>query len=246
MIEENGTAFWERPEMVARMAERPADRRLVQLFAGEGVFGDAHSAWRPGPVPRLLDVGCAGGRNTVWAAQHGADVHALDASVAMVRETRKRLAAVSGTDAARARVRQGRMRDLGRWPDGCFDLVVALGVLQDAAGYGEWTETLAAMSRVLRPGGLCLVANFGPDSEPQGRPLETVPGERYGRLGFGPADRHMTLPDKNELDAEFLAHGLVPALPTEEARTETGNGFRTTLNALYRRQPGRASAADAL
>ncbi|HLR46677.1 MAG TPA: methyltransferase domain-containing protein [Deinococcales bacterium] len=242
MTEENGTAFWERPEMVARMAERPADRRLVQLFAGDGVFGDVHSAWQPGPAPRLLDVGCAGGRNTVWAAQQGADVHALDASAAMVRETRKRLAAVSGTDAARTRVRQGRMRDLGRWPDGFFELVIALGVLQDAAGYGEWTETLAEMSRVLRPGGLCLVANFGPDSEPQGRPLEAVPGERFSFAGFGPGNRRLVLPDVQDLDAEFGRHGFTPALPTEKVRTDTEHGFRTTLNALYRKGPAPGAA----
>src|SRR5690625_2544437 len=238
--------FWEQPEMVARMADRPPDRRLVQLFERTGVFAAVHREWEPPAAPRVLDVGCAGGRNTVYAAGRGAGIWAIDASRAMVRETRRRLAELTGTETARERVRHGRMRDLGAWPDGHFDLVIALGVLQDADGYAAWTAALAEISRVLRPGGLCLVANFGPDSEPQGRPLETVPGERYGRLGFGPADRHMTLPDKEELDAEFLAHGLVPALPTEEARTETGNGFRTTLNALYRRQPGRASAADAL
>lgn len=232
--------------MVARMADRPPDRRLVQLFERTGVFAAVHRGWEPPAAPRVLDVGCAGGRNTVYAARLGAETWAVDASRAMVRETRRRLAELTGTETARERVRHGRMRDLGTWPDGHFDLVIALGVLQDADGYADWTAALAEISRVLRPGGLCLVANFGPDSEPQGRPLERVEGERYGHVGFGPADRHMTLPGAEELDGEFRRHGLTTALPTDTVRTETEHGFRTTLNALYRRQPGRIPAAAAL
>ncbi len=227
--------MWERPDVVARFAARPPDRRLLALFAGEGPYAAVHTAWAPGPAPRVLDIGCAGGRNSAWLAQQGADVWALDASAAMVAKTRERLAAHLGPQEAARRVSIGEMRDLRAHPTDSVDLVVALGVYQDAADDEEWCATLAETARVLRPGGLCLVANFGPDSRPNGVPLTPVPGEPKVRLGFGGEGRRMTLPGPGELDADFARYGMAPALPTRPVRTETPRGHRVTLNALYRR-----------
>jgi 2-polyprenyl-3-methyl-5-hydroxy-6-metoxy-1,4-benzoquinol methylase len=70
--------FWERPETVDRFASRDPDHRLQRLI---GEYG------RPAAI-RALDLGCAGGRNTVLLAQRGFDVRALDASSAMVERTR--------------------------------------------------------------------------------------------------------------------------------------------------------------
>ncbi|MDR7392424.1 MAG: class I SAM-dependent methyltransferase, partial [Armatimonadota bacterium] len=72
--------FWERPEVVERFASRPPDDRMVALLS------DAPRA------TRVLDLGCAAGRNTEWLAREGFDVYACDASQAMVAYTRKRLA----------------------------------------------------------------------------------------------------------------------------------------------------------
>lgn len=191
-----------------------------------------HEGWAPPPTPRVLDVGCAGGRNTVWLAQQGADVWALDGSTAMVAETRRRLADELGGSEAQERVRLGEMRDLSAHADDTFDLVLALGVLQDARTYAEWEDALSEISRVLRPGGLCLVANFAPGSQPEGAPLTPVPGERNVWLGFGPAGRRMSLPDVADLDAGFARRGMLPALATAEVRVTMPRGYRITLNAL--------------
>jgi len=225
--------MWERPEVAARFAQRPPDHRLVKLLDGEGAYARIREAWGASEAPKVLDLGCAGGRNTVWLAQNGADVHALDASRTMVAEARRRLAAVLGADEAERRVRRGFMHDLSAFASGAFDLVVALGVLQDAQDDAEWHQALAELARVLRRGGLALVANFAPDSVPDGAPLTRVAGTQDGWLGFGSPDRRMTLPDLEGLDAHFLQHGLVPALPTERVKVETAGGHRVTLNALY-------------
>ena len=94
--------YWEDPAQVARFAEREADRRLAALLPS---FPDPART-------RVLDLGCAGGRNAALLALKGFDVHALDASAAMVAHTRERLAAVLGVAEAERRVRQGRMDDL--------------------------------------------------------------------------------------------------------------------------------------
>lgn len=236
-----GNTMWEDPNVVAAFAARPPDHRLQHLLAGEEEYGAVRAAWseagwRAGGVePRVLDIGCAGGRNTVWLAQQGCDVWALDASFAMVEETRRRLAELLGREEATRRVRVGAMRSLAAHADGSFDLVVALGVLQDARSSEEWHAALAEVARVLRPGGLCLVANFGPDSRPSGEPLSPVPGETDVWVGFGPGERRMTLPSRGGLDADFARHGLHPALPTAAVTVPTAAGHRVTLNALYRR-----------
>lgn len=230
---------WERPEVVARFAERLPDHRLQALMAGSGAYAEVRRAWAARQAPRLLDLGCGGGRNTVWLAKQGADVWALDASRAMVDETRRRLTRVLGVEEATLRVRHGGMRDLRAYEDAAFDLVVALGVMQDATDEEEWVATLAGTARVLATGGLCLVANFDPSSRPAGVPLTRVEGEPHGWRGFAPDGRRMTLLSPGELDAAFARHGLSPALPTEAVRVETERGFRVTVNALYRRDgPG--------
>lgn len=228
-------SFWEDPKVVARFANRPPDHRLVALVNREGEYGAVHDVWAPPSPIKALDIGTGGGRNAVWLARQGAMVWGLDASTAMVNETRRRLQEVTGGPDADERVRVGEMRDLSAHDDGVFDLVVALGVLQDARSRPEWESALSEVARVLRPGGLTLVANFGPDSQPAGVPLTPVNGERDVWLGFGPASRRMVLPDLAGLDADFAHVGLEPALPTQRVRVATERGHRFTLNALYKK-----------
>lgn len=222
-------AFWDTPEMAARMGDRPPDRRLVALL-------DEDPAIR-----RVLDAGCAGGRNAALLARRGLDVHAFDAAPTMVEATRDRVAAVLGEAEARRLVRLGRLEDPTSWrPDGGapFDLVVALGVLQDLPDEAATRRAIRLAAGALRPGGRVLVANFGPDSRPAGAPLEPVPGHGHVYLGFAKGERRMTLPDAATLDAWFAAEGLEPEVPTETVRTATERGERVTLNGRYRAAGG--------
>lgn len=214
--------FWERPEIVERFAAREPDRRLMEL-APEGA----------GTGLRSLDVGCAAGRNSRYLAELGADVWALDASHAMVAATRAQLAEVLGPEEAARRVLEGEMQDLGRFQDASFELVVLLGVLQNAGTDAELHRALDEVRRVVAPGGRCLVANFAPGSEPSGTPLQRLQGETHVFTGFGGPHRRITLLAPDDLDAVFHHRGLRPARPTTAVRVSTGRGFRITVNALY-------------
>lgn len=217
-------AFWEDPDVVRRFAERDPDRRLADLVERAGEAGG-----------RALDLGCAGGRNTVFLARRGWDVRAIDASRAMVEETRRRLAEVLGPDEARARVRVGRMDDLDAYGEGAFDLVVALGIYQGAQDMEEWHRAVAGTARVLRPGGRCLVAHFTPEVDLTGEGVRPVPGERHVFTGLPGGGRSVLL-GAEDLDAGFAGHGLVPEAPTEVVAVERDQGRRVTANALYRRE----------
>jgi len=215
--------FWERPEVVAQFAARDADRRLIPLLDD---YPD------PGAT-RVLDLGCAGGRNTVPLAARGFDVHALDASAAMVEETRRRLAPIVGAAGARERAQVGRMDDLSRFDSGSIDLVVALGILHQAASWPEWLRAMGEVVRVLRPGGRLLIAHFSPDTDPTGAGVTPVAGAPhvYDGLHGGRA----TLLTVAELDAEAARLGLRPETPTSTGETRTDGGRRVSVNGLYRK-----------
>lgn len=235
---------WDDPDTVAFFRDRAPDHRLVALVEDGSL--------RTGS--RVLDLGCAGGRNAGYLTELGFDVLAVDASAAMVATTRSRLAATLGATEAARRVRLGRVEALDGLPDAGFDLVLALGVLQHAGGEAAFDAAVATVARVLRPGGAALVAHFAPSSRPGGRRLTRVAAMSHAFVGWGgPEDTaRMVLHEPDALDAAFAAHGLTPAEPTQRVERRTGPedrgtgsdphpawGVRVTVNARYRRAEGR-------
>lgn len=222
MSEAEPSSFWETREAVERFAARDPDVRLFGFLEGHA---------DPSSV-RILDLGCAAGRNTVPLAEAGFDVHAVDGSAAMVARTRDRLAGIVGRGEAERRVRTGRMDDLAEFPGGWFDLVAALGVLHQAGSGDEWRRAIGEVCRVLKNGGRFLYAGWSPASRPEGVPLQAVAGEPDVFLGFH-TGRHYLL-DAASLDAALASFGLTPEEPTAEVRVETERGERVTVNGLYR------------
>lgn len=220
--------FWERPDVVEMFAGREPDLRMTALLA------DA-----PRTV-QVLDLGCAGGRNSLWLAQQGFDLYAVDTSQAMLAHTRSRIAEVLGRAEAERRIIESPMDDLGSFADESFGVVVALGIYQGAGSEGEWHRAVAETARVLEPGGHLLVAHFGPDSDPSGEGIRLVAGERHVYTGFF-GERTILLLNAGELDAWMERHDLEPATDTEVVRVSTDAGYRTTINGHYRK--GGASMA---
>lgn len=218
--------LWDDPETVERFATREPDHRLLGLIPRFD---------HPGTT-RVLDLGCAGGRNTELLAHEGFDVWALDASEPMVRRTRARVAAALGRESAEDRVRVGRMDELTVFADGSFDLVVALGVYHNARTRAEWLAALAETARVTAPGGLVLVNQFTPEVDLTGEGTRPVPDEpdAYEGLPGGNA----VLVTAPTLDAAFGSLGLDPAVPSTTVRVEGGRGRRVSVNALYRKPGG--------
>lgn len=231
---------WDDPDTVAFFRDRPPDHRLVALVEAGALPC----------VARVLDLGCAGGRNADYLTALEVDVLAVDASAAMIAATRARLARKLGDAEAARRVRQERVDALGDLPDASFDLALALGVLQHAGSEAAFEASVATIARVLRPGGAVLVAHFAPSSRPGGRALRRVAGTDHTYVGWGGRDdaAPMVLHEPDALDAAFLGHGLVPAEPTVRVERHSGPddrgaasaphpawGMRVTVNARYRR-----------
>jgi SAM-dependent methyltransferase len=217
------SSFWDSPENVGRFAARAPDVRLAELLREYA---------EPAAV-RVLDLGCAGGRNAVLLAEKGFDVEALDASLPMIAKTRERVATILGPAEAARRVRVGRMDELSFAPDARYDLVVALGLYHCAQSRAEWDQTLSETTRVLKPDGNLLVSVFTPETDLTGRGTHPVQGEPDLYEGFD-SGRHF-LVDAARLDAELARFGLRPLEPTRTARPKTEVGRRVSANGLYRK-----------
>ncbi len=218
------SSFWDSAENVERFAAREPDVRLAQLV---GEYPDPSGT-------RVLDLGCAGGRNAVLLAAKGFDVEALDASPAMVAKTRERLAAILGAAEAERRVRVGRMDDLSAAADATYDLVVALGLYHCAESRAEWERALAESARVLKPSARLLVSVFTPETDLTGHGTRAIAGEPDVYEGFDSGGRHV-LVDAMKLDRDLARFGLLPVEPTRTARPRVETGRRVSANGLYRK-----------
>jgi cyclopropane fatty-acyl-phospholipid synthase-like methyltransferase len=217
--------FWEHPEQVKRFSQRPPDHRLAELV---NKF--------PSPrQTRVLDLGCAGGRNIVFLLEHSFDVWAIDNSKAMVRETRRR-AKPYLADKTTERIRVGRMQDLSVFKNGFFDLIVALGILHLAKNENEFVTVLAELGRILKEQGLLLVSNFSRGHAPQGVTPVKVRDSKYVYSGFDGGN--LCLPTEKQLDKEFCKKGFEPVEKTYTIRKESEEGKRVTVNALYKKVKG--------
>jgi len=217
---------WNHPDTVAFFRGREPDVRLSELVA-EGLI----------PLgANVLDLGCAAGRNAVLLAAHGFSGVAIDGSEAMVTATRERLAPFR--DSAPWRVLQRQLHDLADLPDASFGLVLALGILQNASSDAMFMTAVDHLTRVCAPQGRLLVQNFGPDSQPHGRPLERVSGSEHVWRGFSSeqSDLAYTLPDAAALDAMFSVRGFAPGRPTRVVWKALPNGRRNTIVAEYLRR----------
>ena len=215
--------FWEQPEIVGRFAARDPDHRLLGLVSRMAT---------PARV-RILDLGCAGGRNTEFLVRRGVSVRAADASAGMVRATRNRMTPWWSETVAADRVRQCAMTAIDEQGWRPFDAVLALGVLHCAASREEWDAALDALRRMIVPSGWVLVANHTPAFDPEGTGLTPVSGQPH--LFDGSASGRSFLVSGPVLDREFARHGFRPLAPTETIRVATESGRRETVNALYRR-----------
>ena len=215
------SSFWESPENVERFAAREPDVRLAELIR----------EYRDPSATKVLDLGCAAGRNAVLLAQNGFDVEALDSSAAMVAKTQERLAPILGPGEAQRRVRVGRMDDLSWAGDASFELVVALGLYHCAQSRAEWDRALTESARVLAPGGRLLVSVFTPETDLTGRGIRPVEGEPHLYEGF--ESGRAFLVDAEALDSEMARHELLPLKPTYTARPKVETGRRASANGLY-------------
>jgi SAM-dependent methyltransferase len=137
---------WGLPDFLATGV--PEVERLLEI---------AERLGRPVGRTSALDVGCGVGRLTLPLGERFESVTGVDISQAMVERAR---------EVARGRANV-RFEVLGRdgsapFPDGAFDLVLSMFVLQHLPSAALVARSLVELARLVRPDGLLVIQMAGP------------------------------------------------------------------------------------
>lgn len=117
---------------------------------------------------RVLDIGCGTGALAVRAARRGARVKAIDPSAAMLEVAAQR-AREAGVEEGLELVEMG-VAELDREGAGDYDAVTS-GLCFSELSHDELSFALAQAMRILKPGGLLLVAD---EVTPRSRTLRAL------------------------------------------------------------------------
>ena len=108
------------------------------------------------PGLKALSVSDGEGRNGVWLAEQGLDVHTFDFSPNAIAKARA-LAAERGVT---LRIDQGDIHNWN-WPDAAYDVVVAIFI--QFSPVPERDKVFAGLNKALKPGGLLLMEGYRPE-----------------------------------------------------------------------------------
>jgi SAM-dependent methyltransferase len=140
------------PEVKQHWEERYAERD--RIWSGRVNRWLAEVA-EPLPPGRALDLGCGEGGDTMWLAEHGWRVVAVDISETALARAAEEVAARGLSD--RVELRQMNLSEA--LPEGAFDLISAQ-FLQSFV-HLDRERIFAAAARAVAPGGLLIVVDHG-------------------------------------------------------------------------------------
>ncbi|MBL8381178.1 MAG: class I SAM-dependent methyltransferase [Burkholderiales bacterium] len=210
---------------VPRKTHAQALERWNGRYAAPGfLFGEAPNAYLASKADllprrgRALSVADGEGRNSVWLAEHGLAVDALDFSPVALAKARA-LAAARGVavDFARANVVELE------WPAALYDVIAAIFI--QFATPTERSRLFGWFKQALKPGGLLVL---------QGYRVEQL---AYGTGGPPERDHLYTV----DMVREAFADCEIVELAGYDAEIHEGSGHKgmsALLGAVVRRPPG--------
>ncbi len=152
-----------------------------------------------------VEMGCGKGRNVIWLAQQGVNMHGFDFSPAAIHEADMRAKEVSANNAS------FEVADATQtWPyeSDYFDFVIDCFASTDIESLEGRVFAVTEMRRVLKPDGLLLAYLLSVDDEYHKGMLETSPaGERNAFLQ--PTGKFEKVYDESEIETLFSAFDVV-------------------------------------
>lgn len=192
-----------------------ADFDAIARLSPASARPDALTRWLLGHLParcgEVLEIGCGTGDTARFVAGRASRVVALDQSPEMVRVARERSAGFAKIEY--------HVADAAEWdyPEARFDAVISIATLHHL----PLEQTIAAIQRTLRPGGVLLILDLLDRSHPRWLPLNALAllplawsrvrslGPRYAALrrayrDHGAHDAYLTPDEAQALYARHL------------------------------------------
>ncbi len=116
----------------------------------------ARQADRLRPGMKALSVADGDGRNGVWLAEHGLDVHSVDFSPTALAKAE----ALAKERGVTIRTEQADLLQGWDWPVDAYDVLV--GIFMQFAPPAERAAIFNGMKQALKQGGLLLIEGYGP------------------------------------------------------------------------------------
>lgn len=205
--------YWNGKKTVSAFRQKPPSQDLAGVVAHHIPQPESQTA---------LDLGCGGGRHTVWLATQGFSTSACDLHTEMVSATKAALA----DNKLQATVVQASALSLP-YADGSFDFIVSTGVLHNFTMINELATALQEAARVCRKDGLFYLTIFtdgiiSPELKKTGDHLYTTADDIPMLLVASP-------------DVDRLCHtaGFVKKEVIREYVTEVETGKRAVYTCLY-------------
>lgn len=171
------------------------------------LFGEEPNAFLKAQAHRLkagmraLCIADGEGRNGVWLARQGLDVHATDSS-AVAQDKARALAAKHGVA---LEIEQADLLEWP-WPENAYDVIV--GIFIQFFAPDERSRMFEGVKKALRPGGLFILEGYGP------KQLEYRTG--------GPSQPENLYTE--ELLREAFSDFIIEELRSHDARIQEGEG----------------------
>jgi ubiquinone/menaquinone biosynthesis C-methylase UbiE len=132
----------------------------TRTLASKALVAAAHRL-RLHPGCTVLDIGCGNGRNSVYLAQRGANVHALDFSTTALDRLQTLASSTRVSDSVHAYC--ASLVDRLPFRDGSFPVVIDSYVFCHFLAEGLKDHYLNELRRVAKPGGLVFLSLFPPE-----------------------------------------------------------------------------------
>lgn len=216
-IYESEEEYWNDSEIVSFFSKCPPPEYWVEFF--DGIENKKNI--------KVLDMGCGGGRNTLFLLKKGFDVSSCDLHVEMVKETRRRVKDLLPSCEVQDKIIQGNMLDLP-YEDGEFDIILSNGIFHNVSCKNEFEIAINEASRVLKKNGLICLNMFTADIVDDSL-IESGSESIYITLN----NIDMMLIHSEEIMDKLREYSIEPFADIKKYNREVFTGERSVLRGIF-------------
>jgi len=191
------------------------------------------------PVSRGIEMGCGKGRNVIWLAGKGLEMHGFDFSPVAIEEAKRRAKSV-GIDTAHFKVQDATLD--WDYESDYFDFAVDCFATTDIESEAGRRAAVTELYRVLRPGGYLLAYLLSTEDEFHKEMVEKDPAAERNAFHHSTGKFEKTF-DQEEIDKQYSAFTVVESRRVEKQAEFFGKEYACKHFWVVMQKPKKHSTA---